>query len=469
VSVVHARLADDDDRDGFWAHAHAFLADRRAPADIVWSIGGDHADLFAAPAQAHPHPRPAPVETTATALLDKVILHSDPDRFALAYRILSRLRANPSLAEVLSDPDIARARSMEKAVRRDMHKMTAFVRFRRLEDSEPETYAAWFEPTHHIVQATAPFFVRRFFNMRWSILAPRRTARWDGQTLTFAPGANRSSVPQDDPLEDVWRTYYAQTFNPARLNVDAMRAEMPKKYWHNLPEAALIQPLVRAAQERTRQMVAAPASTPRRGAKSSPAAVASALESCTRCPLHAHATQVVPGEGPPHARLLIVGEQPGDHEDIAGKPFVGPAGNLLDEALRRAGLVREDCYLTNAVKHFKFEPRGKRRIHKSPLASEIDACRFWLDQERARLQPQITLALGATAARGILGRSVSVTEVRSTFWPLPDGSELLVTVHPAYLLRLTGEDNKRQAWRAFMADLTMVRDRLASRPAKPGP
>jgi DNA polymerase len=173
---------------------------------------------------------------------------------------------------------------------------------------------------------------------------------------------------------------------------------------------------------------------------------------CTRCDLYRHATQTVFGEGPPHAAIVLVGEQPGDQEDLAGKPFVGPAGQLLDRALEEAGIERDKVYVTNAVKHFKFEPRGKRRIHAKPNASEISACRWWLEREFASLDPAIVVALGATAAQALSGHAVSVTKVRGRETDLM-GRRGLITVHPSYLLRIPDADAKAMAYKKFVADL----------------
>ena len=185
-------------------------------------------------------------------------------------------------------------------------------------------------------------------------------------------------------------------------------------------------------------------------------ALAEQEASCTRCPLYKKATQVVPGEGSPHARVLLIGEQPGDVEDRSGRPFVGPSGKLLDIALERVGVARDKCFITNAVKHFKFDPRGKRRLHKKPDAGEIDACRWWLDRERALLQPGLIVALGATAIRGALGRSEAVAHLRGEIFDLDGGAQFLATVHPSSLLRLKDESDKRQAWRGFLADLRKI-------------
>ena len=173
---------------------------------------------------------------------------------------------------------------------------------------------------------------------------------------------------------------------------------------------------------------------------------------CTRCDLYRHATQTVFGEGLADARIVLVGEQPGDSEDLAGKPFVGPAGKLLDRALEEAGIERDKVYVTNAVKHFKFEPRGKRRIHVKPNAGEIAACKWWLEREFAALSPKLVVALGATAAQALSGHAVSVTRVRGRETELM-GRRGMITVHPSYLLRIPDEDAKALEYKKFVTDL----------------
>jgi len=174
---------------------------------------------------------------------------------------------------------------------------------------------------------------------------------------------------------------------------------------------------------------------------------------CTRCPLYKHATQTVFGAGPARARIVLVGEQPGDMEDIAGKPFVGPAGQILDRALGDAGIARDTVYVTNAVKHFKFEPRGKRRIHSKPNASEIKACHPWLAGELAAIEPDFVVALGATAAQSLSGKGVAVTKLRGRELAWADGRRGLATVHPSYLLRIPDTASKDAEYRKFVADL----------------
>jgi uracil-DNA glycosylase len=186
---------------------------------------------------------------------------------------------------------------------------------------------------------------------------------------------------------------------------------------------------------------------------------------CRRCPLYKFATQVVPGEGRAGARLMLVGEQPGDKEDLAGKPFVGPAGRLLDQALQEAGIPRGDTFVTNAVKHFKFEMRGKRRLHKRPNAYEIERCKWWFEQERAIVKPAAIVAMGATAARSVFGRVVTIAKTRGEVHRLADGTAALVTIHPSYLLRIQDEADKAREYRHFVSDLRLAMKTVSAKAA----
>ena len=180
---------------------------------------------------------------------------------------------------------------------------------------------------------------------------------------------------------------------------------------------------------------------------------------CRRCSLWEAATQTVFGEGPADARLMLVGEQPGDQEDLQGRPFVGPAGAILARALADAGIDRQQTYVTNAVKHFKFViQRGKRRLHQKPNSIEIDVCRYWLERELDLLQPEMVVALGATAARGVFGREMAIQKNRGRILPLGNGPRAMITVHPSFLLRLPDEASKASAYASFVADLTLVDD-----------
>jgi len=200
---------------------------------------------------------------------------------------------------------------------------------------------------------------------------------------------------------------------------------------------------------------------PRSNLRSSWEALLADARVCTRCDLYKPATQTVFGEGPLDAAIMFVGEQPGDQEDLAGRPFVGPAGQLLDKALEAAGIDRSTVYVTNAVKHFKFVPRGKRRIHSKPDAGEIEACRWWIGHERELIRPPITVALGATAAQSLFGKAMAIGKNRGAPLQLPDGSECWITVHPSFLLRIPEEDRKRAEKRLFLRDLKRIKARAA--------
>jgi len=471
MTLITVELDAPDDLDG-WKRSAAALDCAGVSEDrIRWRLRDEvDNDLFGGAV-----PVPSPVQRVQTiradfgSLCDQLLLHQSGNRFALAYRLYRRLRNEPDLLKRLHDPDVSMAQQMIRAVRREIHEMHAFVRFRQvLQDSGESVYIAWFEPEHYVARAAAPFFARRFSTMPWSILTPYLCVHWQADKLHFAQGVGRDEAPDDDALEELWRVYYSSIFNPARLNIKAMKAEMPVRYWKNLPEARAISSLVKASGSRVQTYLNSEApddeSTIKArwqvAEKSECATTPTTLEdlalaqqSCRRCPLHCAATQVVSGEGPAHAQLMIVGEQPGDREDLEGRPFRGPAGQVFDAACQRTGLERKDVYVTNAVKHFKFEPRGKRRIHKTPNAREIDHCRFWLDLERRILKPKLILALGSTAVRALSGRAVTLGDIRGQAIFLGD-AYMLATVHPAFLLRLTDPDEKKLQWLAFLSDMT---------------
>ncbi len=186
------------------------------------------------------------------------------------------------------------------------------------------------------------------------------------------------------------------------------------------------------------------------------AALARLENACRRCPLFRNATQAVPGQGVRGAAVMLVGEQPGDKEDLAGRPFVGPAGRLLDEALAEAAIARDAAFVTNAVKHFKHEMRGKRRLHKKPNAGEIERCRWWLEQERALVRPAVIVALGLTAARSVFGRPMPIGKSRGVKHALEDGTPAFVTIHPSALLRIRERPDKEREYRGFVGDLRQV-------------
>ncbi|WP_332683788.1 TIGR03915 family putative DNA repair protein, partial [Bosea sp. (in: a-proteobacteria)] len=388
----HIVLAEETDLDGFRRAARDLLAQDVAPERVSWSTeAGDRlldwsgaptvdADAGAGTRTAVDNSAAGPIKVPAAfvELCRCAILHRDPRRFGLLYRLLWRLLHEPGLRHDPLDHDTMAAHSLARAVRRDLHKMKAFVRFRELRGADASdtadtpastanadavnavdvpassgargvaaaliTHVAWFEPEHHIVEAVAPFFASRFASVRWAILTPERSVRWDGERLAFGPGARREDAPPADAGERLWLTYYEHIFNPARLKLAAMQKEMPRRYWRNLPEARLIEPLAAQATVRSEAMVAREAALPRRrlpqtsvrpggtsasdidsgasgnignasstsagapGAAHALAALRKATDRCRECPIGEHATQSVTGEGPPGARLMLVGE-----------------------------------------------------------------------------------------------------------------------------------------------------------------
>ena len=472
AAVIESRGAFQPWRDA----ARALLQAGIAPEKVDWNAADGVETRLEFDALPIPAGGGGPVTSVPPAFLDlaaTVICHSDPGRFALLYRMLWRLvNGERALLQLHADQDVAAARALAKSVRRDAHKMTAFVRFREVDAPEGarRRFVAWFEPDHFIVARTAPFFQRRFNDMDWLIATPKGSASWNGETLTVT--AEAASRPEaEDETDDLWRTYYSNIFNPARLKVKAMQAEMPKKYWKNLPEARLIPDLIAEAESRVAEMAARQATMPlpfhdRLQSSFSAApmpvpaddweALRAQAAGCTLCPLHCHATQTVFGEGPRDADVMIVGEQPGDQEDLAGRPFVGPAGKLFDRAAGEIGLDRRRLYVTNAVKHFKYEPRGKRRIHQKPNIGEIEHCRWWLAKEIDLVQPKLIVALGATAYVALTGERRPLSEVRGQTLPMAGDRALFVTVHPSYLLRIPDERRKEMEWRNFLDDLRAV-------------
>ncbi len=287
---------------------------------------------------------------------------------------------------------------------------------------------------------TSPFFARRFADMPWSILTPDVCAHWDGHVVSFTPGIGKAEAPTEDRLEETWRRYYASILDPARLKVN----------WRNLAEASTI------TEPQELQKPPEPAMKHKQASANSLAVLREEAAHCRDCHLWKDATQTVFGEGPQDAQIMLVGEQPGDKEDLAGKPFVGPAGQMLDRALEEAGIDRKKVYVTNAVKHFKFVPRGKIRLHQKPNTAEIKACRPWYERELAVIRPDLVVAMGATAAQCVFGKITPINKNRGRLIDLDEGIKALVTVHPSYLLRLPDEEAKAREYERFVSDLKIA-------------
>jgi uracil-DNA glycosylase len=458
------------DLDGFRQAVRSLAVRKVPPNEVAWTVDESPAlfgrDALPSP-QSGEESAPLSLPRSVHDLISALVCHRDPERYALLYELIWRVgHGERALPVIPSDPLVHRLDAMRKAINRDLHKMHAFLRFRRLEAEGHERFVAWFEPEHFILEATAPFFVERFRSLHWSILTPIGSLHWDRQILAVGPPGRREDAPESDGFEAGWRGYYESMFNPARANPKAMRAEMPKKYWRNMPETGAIPELIRSAPQRVTAMIEKEATMPlkrepqaalRAMTDQEPKSLEELNDLIRRSePLVPGATQAVVGEGPETAAVMFVGEQPGDQEDLQGRPFVGPAGQLLNRALAEVGLNRSDVYLTNAVKHFKFEQRGKRRIHQKPTAGEVKHYRWWLEKELQLVGPRLVVALGSTAVLALAGKALPVIRARGRAqFGSYDG---FITVHPSYLLRLPDEETKRRAFDEFCADLAQVRD-----------
>ena len=462
--------------------ARALHAAAVPPAEVLWEEVAADSLFGEEPADLIPQKKIPRITKEFLKLAHTVAHHASADRWGLLYEALFRLSWGEELhlLSLPNDATMARLFKMRKEIGRDIHKMHAFVRFKKVgENSESgrEQFVAWFEPDHHIMPLTAGFFRKRFAGMDWSIFTPTGSAHWDGEKIELAPGVESMTPPDDVELEDLWRSYYKSIFNPARIKVKAMQAEMPKKYWKNLPEAGLIEELIAEGSDRVSGMM----ETQERPAKeiknsylgklsemteaaekpsTTTGLIGQNIESlrkaascCKECPLYEKATGTVFGEGPTDARIVIIGEQPGDREDLTGKPFVGPAGQLLDRLLIDAGIKREEAYLTNAVKHFKWKQQGKRRLHQSPSVPEMKACRPWVMAELDAIKPDVLILLGATAAKSLIGPGFKITEERGVVNRPDLAPKVIATVHPSYLLRIQDPNTQEEEYRKALQDL----------------
>jgi probable DNA metabolism protein len=438
-------LTRETDLDGWRTATRAHVRAGSPPETLTWAI-----DVTG-------NPLPSPlgegggsfgVPRALVTLAGQAIQARDPGRFDLLYRLIWRAQAGEPVLEQRNDPELIRARRLALAVRAEAHRMRAHLRFLALSNTDQARqgtplHLGWYAPSHFVLEANAQLLARRFVRLRFVILTPEASAHWDGTDLRFGPGLDPDLVPDDAALSAQWHDYRPDILANTRAGTSIPPAESldedPRP-----PDRASIGPVV-LTRERDPALIAA----------------AQDASACRRCPLGDPATQTVFGEGPAGASLLFIGEQPGDQEDIIGRPFVGPAGQVLDRALEEAGIDRRTIYITNAVKHFKFIPRGRKRIHQTPESPEIQVCGFWLDVERVQQRPRLTILMGATAARAVLGRPVTIGRERGRACRLPDGAQGFITAHPSFILRVPDEASRAREYAALVADLREAA-RLAS-------
>jgi DNA polymerase len=433
--MTTATLSHETDWTGWRRATRAFVLAGVAPSELQWAIGATEDALPVTDGS-------FTLSRTLVALAAQCFQVREVERFALLYTLVWRAHHGELTMSDADDPDLRIARRWALAVRADAHRMRTHVRFIQMTQANQPHFLGWYQPDHFVLEANARLLARRDPAKCFTIVTPDGSAYRDRDGLRFSSGLQN---PGDDATLHAWWESHSETIlQAAHTGGGLPEAEELDEDPRPLDRPA-IGPVVLAENQTG-------ATRP----------LAREARGCERCTLYAPATQTVFGEGPRDARVLFVGEQPGDQEDIIGRPFVGPAGQLLDTALEEAGIDRRRIAITNAVKHFKFTPRGRRRIHQSPSPQEIDICRFWLDAERTALNPTLLVLLGGSAGRAVLGRPVTVTRERGRPFKLPDGCTAFLTVHPSYLLRQPDEASRAREYEAFVRDLRIVRELISS-------
>jgi uracil-DNA glycosylase len=377
-----------------------------------------------------------------------VACHINPLRWQMLYSVLWRLRQNRDLLKSESDDQVKTILFMDQQVRRDVERMQTGIKFDRIRvEPGPERLIAWHRPDYAILELATPFFAERFARVRWSILTPYRSAHWEpeGKKLDYDAGVPRFIMPSKEELKQLWLAQRSVPAQPARKQ--PVRADSPQ--YQLQPMLGGTYPVQKTAN--AKPFVPNSLELP---------VLNDAVERCEGCELHRCATQAVFGVGPADARIMLVGEQPGNDEDIVGKPFVGPAGKLLDRALTEARVERDTVYITNAVKHFKFERRGSKRIHRTPQMIEIKACKPWLEAEIRAIKPEIIVCLGATAAKSILNLQNLLMKHRGHIFSSPYAEKVIATIHPSAILRVQDPLTSEQLFQTLCRDLRLARETL---------
>jgi uracil-DNA glycosylase len=438
--------------------ARELLAAGIAPGAVQWALPDALSGAPTLPPPPHnavfqPNPRhPAPsLPRSLMELLYAAAGCRVPDRWAVLYRVVWRWQQGDHGPHNAADPDGARLHDMVAAVRREEHDMHANIRFReRAPEAGPPRFVAWYEPRHDVLPQVAEHFVSRMGQVSWMIATPEASMLWDGASLHDCGPLVGSPAELDDTGVAPWLAYYRSVYpQPATA-----RGGVPQVPTHPGPASRII-PILAAGGKRG-SMEGTGTGKPQ---EQQPAT----LDECRRCDLWQHATQPVGGAGSKRARIMLVGEQPGDQEDIAGAPFVGPAGKLLDRACEEAGVDRRTLYVTNAVKHFKWEPRGKRRMHKTPAQREIEACSYWLEKELAQIGPQVVVAMGTTALKSVLGTSHLTLKDTMGQALRHEGRWVVTIYHPSYVLRVPDDAAKKIAF-GVMVDGLKLAHRLLDEP-----
>lgn len=407
-----------------WRHAtRHFVLAGVLPEALNWRVADAGQGVAWTPdvPQEPQHPSAAPpalnLSRRFVGVLGQALQMRAPERFTVLYRIVYRLVHDGLDLANKQDPDLLLLRQFVAAVKADtLQFRSVFSAF----STQQDDHILHYTPEHYILEANSHYCTERCARP-WQIVSPYRRMEWTGSAVRF--GAGTEAAPDAESVQwqpdnvGIWRGYMLSVLQPHLKDVE---------------EAASLATLGAQAMD------------------------------CRACALWQPASRTVFGEGPEHAAIMLVGEQPGDQEDRQGRPFVGPAGQVLDDALREAGIQRDQVYVTNAVKHFHFIWKGSRRLHQKPEATHMDACRIWLNAERRLVKPALLVMLGATAAQSILQKPVTIGRTRSRLFPLEGNTQGLITVHPSYLLRLPDEASKQREYARFVEDLRLAARAVAS-------
>lgn len=423
-------LKSETDWEGWRVATRALVLAGAEPQTLTWSVGPERS---AVPEASGTFGAPRALVSLASVAIQA----REPERFGLLYTLFWRVHAGEKLLDDDGDPDLALARRLALAVRADAHRMRTHIRWLPAEDDGGTRYLGWYEPAHFVLEANAQLMARQYPGFDLSIVTPDGAAHTQGGGLLFGTGLHQAA--DDEALQAWWERHRDMLLSQATPETSVPEAEQLDEAPRS-PDRPPLGPVVLHGRP-------------------DPALLRAGRDAgtCRRCDLYGPATQTVFGEGPADARAMFVGEQPGDQEDVVGRPFVGPAGQIMDRAMEEAGIDRRTIYISNAVKHFKFTQRGKRRIHQTPEVPEIQACGFWLDVEKVQVRPKLIVLMGGSAARAVLGRAVTIGRERGRPIQLPDGQTVFITVHPSFLLRVPDEAGKAREYAAFVRDLRAVR------------
>lgn len=434
---------------GWREFARKMILEERPPQSIQWSSGNLSLFSLEKSEDKQNYTRSSlndlthfsvPIDFLRVA--EKVAYARDEDRWDLLYRLLYRLRfENRNLMNINVDPDVHRILNLAHSVRRDVHKMHAFVRFKKRIKNNEEVYVAWHQPEHLILPLAAPFFVRRFGDKPWSIFTPDESVHWDLEKLSFASGIPQREFQNEDQWDEIWKTYYKSIFNPARIKIKMMKSEMSPKYWSSMPETSLIQSLVREAPQRLQEMALNHNQAAHVPDLNSLEEVYIALNKCRACSLYQKNEELqraVCGSGNIKAKIMIVEDKPSE------------CTKILDQILEQSDLPKEKLFFTNAVKHSKTT---------KPTGSELHACKPWLETEIKYIKPKVIVALGSTAALAILGRLPKLSEERGKIIRGSPFAEIIIlSWNPASLLQMSNKEEASLRFQQIKDDFQLVKE-----------